>query len=165
MTSVAIESSTTDSSPAFADLASRVADLARLRSGLAKSKALLKERRESFETENAGLIEYITKVQEPIVAAAETAVKAVALSLYNENGEKKLSEGVEVKVFKSYAIDERAALVWAKEKQLCLVPESLDLTAVRKLASVTPLPFVSISEEPKVQISSDLSKLVTGEPR
>ena len=62
-------------------------------------------------------------------------------------------------MFKEYAINEVSGLAWATEKQLCLIPAKLDVAAIKKLATVTPLPFVMVSEVPKVTIATDLSKL------
>ncbi len=47
-----------------------------------------------------------------------------------------------MKTFATYAIDAEAGLAWAREKHLCLIPEALDVTAVKKLATVQALPFV-----------------------
>jgi hypothetical protein len=147
----------------MSDLIVRLHDLARLRVQHDYSREELRSRQAAFNIENANLIANISEDQAS-VTAAETALKAVALSLYLEQHEKKLAPGLDVKLFKVFAIDETAGLAWAREKQLCLIPESLDMAAVKKLATVTPLPFVKITEEPKVQIATDLSKALATIP-
>ena len=52
---------------------------------------------------------------------------------------------------------EDKAFAWAKESGLAL---ALDKKAFEKSASVQPLDFVTVREEPKVTISSDLSAFV-----
>ena len=142
-------------------LTERVVELKFLRDRAEFSRTLLREATEQFHKDNARLIQD-AKVHAEAVAASETALKAVAAVEYEQTKEKKPAPGVEIKMFREYAIDEVAGLAWAKEKDLCLIPASLDLTAIKKLATVQPLPFVKVSEVPKVQIATDLSKLDLG---
>ena len=139
-------------------LIGRIIELKELRAGAAIWTAKLKARHEDFDRENAQLIQFVRETAVE-VDAAETALKAVALQVHENTGTKKPAPGVEIKMFKEYAIDEVAGLAWATEKQLCLIPARLDLAAIKKLATVTPLPFVLIAEVPKATIATDLSKL------
>lgn len=139
-------------------LVARVVELANLRNRAAQSREQLRLRYEEFNRANAGLIENV-KEYVAAVDVAEVALRAVAQDEYNRTKEKKPAPGVEIKLFKEYAIDETAGLAWAKEKDLCLIPAKLDVAAIKKLATVQPLPFVVVSEVPKVTIAVDLSKL------
>jgi hypothetical protein len=142
----------------MSDLTARVIDLKFLRDRSEFSHGLLKEAYEAFQKDNARLIED-AKVHAAAVTSAETALKAVAAEEYATTKERKPAPGIEIKLFKEYAIDEAAGLAWATEKQLCLIPAKLDVAAIKKLATVQPLPFVKIAEVPKVTIATDLSKL------
>ena len=139
-------------------LTERVVELKFLRDRAEFSRGLLRDATEEFHKNNARLIQD-AKVHAEAVAASETALKAVALERYDITKDKKPAPGVEIKLFKEYLIDEAAGLAWAQEKQLCLIPAKLDVAAIKKLATVQPLPFVLIDEVPRAMIASDLSKL------
>jgi hypothetical protein len=142
-------------------LTERVVELQGLRAAAAIAAAALKARREEFDRENTPLILFVRQTAEA-VAASETALKAVALERYDITKDKKPAPGIEIKLFKEYVIDEVAAFAWAQLKELCLIPARLDVPAIKKLATVTPLPFVLIDEVPRVTIATDLSKLDLG---
>lgn len=143
-------------------LLERVIQLADLRDRAARSHALLQLRTEEFQRANAGLIENL-KERSAAADAAEIALRAVAAEEYERTKERKPAPGIEIKLYKQYAINEVAGLAWAKEKDLCLIPASLDVAAIKKLATVQALSFVMVSEVPKVTIATDLSKLVFSE--
>ena len=90
------------------------------------------------------------------VETAEAAVRGMALLVYDAEGQRKPAPGVEVILQKEYDIDEASGLTWAKATGMCLVPQQLDLKAVKKMATVVPLPFVEVRERPAVRIASDL---------
>lgn len=142
----------------MSDLTARLVDLQSLRGVAALAAAKLKAAREQFDREHTPLIEFVRHTAAS-VETAETALKAVAAVEYERTKEKKLAPGIEIKIFKDYAIDEAAGLAWATEKQLCLIPAQLDVAAIKKLATVQKLPFIVVSEVPKVQIATDLSKV------
>lgn len=139
-------------------LTGSIIELQKLRRSRDDGAAELKARRETFDRVNAALIANL-KGDAAAVDMAETALRAVALQVHRDTGERRPAPGVEIKMFKEYAIDEIAGLAWATEKQLCLIPAKLDVPAIKKLASVQPLPFVLVDEVPKVTIATDLSKL------
>lgn len=142
----------------MSDLTERVIDLRSLRGVAALAAAKLKAAREAFDREHTPLIEFVRHTAEA-AATAETALRAVALERYDITKEKRPAPGIEIKLFREYVIDEEAGLVWAKAKDLCLIPAKLDVAAIKKLATVQPLPFVLIDEVPRVQIATDLSKV------
>lgn len=144
-------------------LTERVVELQSLRAAAAIAAAKLKTRREEFDRENTPLILFVRQTAEA-VAASETALRAVALERYDITKEKRPAPGVEIKLYREYTINAEAGLAWAKEKGLCLIPESLDIAAVKKMATVMPLPFVVVDDEPRVLIASDLSKVALDLP-
>ena len=142
-------------------LTERVLELKFLRDRADFSSELLKVAQEEFHKTNARLIQD-AKVHAAAVDSAEVALRAVAVQEYEHTKEKKPAPGVEIKLYKEYVIDEVAGLAWAQQKELCLIPAKLDLAAIKKLATVQPLPFVLIDEVPRVTIATDLSKLDLG---
>lgn len=128
------------------------------------SKGELAIRQQRFAEENADLIAGV-KEQAEIVAGHETMVRALALAVYTTTKERKPVTGIEIKIGTMFEIDEVAALAWAKDKKLCLVPESLDLSAMQQIAKVQALPFVTKSDAPKVYIATDLDKALAAEPK
>ena len=77
---------------------------------------------------------------------------------YARTDNKKPAPGVEVKLFKRLDYDAGEALAWARSKQMCLVPEALNIAAFKKIAQATPLPFVFYHEEPQVTIATKLDE-------
>lgn len=136
-------------------LLERVKELSDLRENQAGLAFTLKGLRDTFDFDYADLIGLVRE-QAAMVAAAETALRAVAIERYDITKNRKPAPGVEIRLFKSYEIDESAGLAWAKEKSICLIPERLDVAAVKKMATVMPLPFVVVDDEPRVMIASDL---------
>lgn len=140
-----------------ATLTDRVRELAALRTAAQSAVGALKARRETFDRENEALIR-LAKDSAFAALEAETALKAVAAAEYERTGVKKPAPGLEIKMFKEYAIDEAAGLAWATEKDLCLIPAKLDIAAIKKLSTVQSLPFVLVDDVPRVTIAIDLEK-------
>lgn len=140
-------------------LIDQLRELDKLRAACDVGVAELKKRRAAFDSENATLVA-VLKNDAAAVTAAEIAIRAVAEAEYRTTLNRKPAPGIEIKVFKEYLIDEEEGLRWAQEKKLCLIPEKLDITAIKKLATVTPLPFVVIEDVPKAQIATNLEKVL-----
>jgi hypothetical protein len=111
----------------------------------------------------------VTKIA---VEQAEAQVKALAgayfASIPKENPEaretaKRPAPGVLIKLGEKLVYDAARAFTWAKEKQMALVPESLDVAAFEKIAGATKIDFVTTAEAPKVTISTDLDKALAAE--
>jgi hypothetical protein len=117
----------------------------------------IKRARADFEATIVQQVQSLAGIRREI-EATEGAVRGMALVTYDTTGEKKVIPGVEIVIGKEYDIDEAAGLSWARTVKMCLVPEALDLKAVKKMAAVTDLPFVTITEKPSVRIASDLLK-------
>ena len=92
--------------------------------------------------------------------ALETVVKSAAVAEYGLTGENNPAPGVAVKMHDRLDYSKDFAFSWAKEKGMCLIPESLDVKAFEKIAKATDLPFVLIDVTPKAYIDSDLSKVI-----
>lgn len=89
--------------------------------------------------------------------AAEAELRQAARSAYEMTGERKAEPGAEVKLFDVTRYDDAEALEWAKGSGMCL---TLDKKAFEKVAKATALPFVTIEQEPRVSLASDLSAVV-----
>ena len=138
----------------LADLMHTVADARR------KSLALRAElhlRQTEFDAAHADLIAAVKSSGE-VVALAENVAEAALVGHYRRTGKLSPTPGGSVKLYVVLSYLPGAALGWAKEKQMALIPEQLDVKAFEKLAKVTPLPFVTITKEPKAAIASDLDK-------
>lgn len=146
------------------DLLVRVSDLAALRRVAAEKKQALAEKQAAFDAEHADEVR-LAKAAEQSVASAETALKAVALALYEADKDKnrKLAPGVSVKLFGVIEYDAALALVWAKDKKMALNPESLNAVAFKEIAAASPtsFDFVSFTTDPRVEISKDLDKALS----
>ena len=134
-----------------------VQKLALLREEVAQRSEQIRKERATFDTsiaDQTGKLEAIERACE----AADADVRGLALVAYETQGTKAPAAGVSVVMTKDFAIDEAAALVWAKASNMCLVPESVDLKAVKKIATVQSLHFVTVTETPSVRIATDLAK-------
>jgi len=98
------------------------------------------------------------------VADLEAEVRALALVVHDTTQDAKPCPGVSIVQTKEYAIDEAQGLAWAISTGLCLIPQSLDVKAVKKFASAVALPFVTVTETPSVRIASELLAAFSEEP-
>lgn len=137
------------------DVRAHALKLATLRHELAAREDGIKGERQAFEATLSDRLRNIEALRRE-VEAEESAVRALALVAHDQTGDKAPCPGVSVVIGKEYAIDEAAGLTWAKTTRMCLLPESLDVKAVKKMATVTPLPFVTITDRPSVRLASDL---------
>lgn len=137
-----------------------VRQVSEARLALALQRQQLAERQATFDEENADLIAAKVAANQRVVET-EATCRAIALAHFQMTGEKKPTPGVEVKETKKYDIDEAAGFAWATEKGMCLIPAALDVKAIKKLATVQALPFVTVTTEPQVQLAGDLGAAVT----
>lgn len=140
-------------------LAASIGKLAVLREAVAQRTEKIRQARAGFEATITHEL-LALEAEKRALEAEESAVRGMALVEYEMSGDKKPAAGVSVVLTKKFAIDEAAGLTWAKHHGMCLLPESLDVKAVQKMATVTPLPFVTVTEEPSVRIASDLAKAI-----
>jgi hypothetical protein len=91
------------------------------------------------------------------IEALEREARALALVEYKATGKKDVAPGVSIKIGKEYVYSRADALAWARETKLCLLPESLDEAAFKKIASATPLPFVTVESTPAAFIATQLN--------
>ena len=141
----------------------RAQQLAALRDDLETREQAMKSKRLVFDAMNADELTQLLAARRA-VADAEADVNGLALVTYETTGEKRPCGGVSIIITKEYDIDEAAAFAWAKQTQMALVPESLDVKAVKKIATVQALPFVTVRDVPKARIASDLRTALTSEP-
>lgn len=139
-------------------------DVADRRAEYVAASDALRMKQTAFDAENKALVDHLSLCR-TAAAEAEGHAKALVEQHYRTTGEKTpLGKAAEVKEFTVYTVNEPEAMVWAKEKQLCLVPESLDLKAIQKLATVQKLPFVKITKEPRAQIAAQINPADVAEP-
>ena len=147
--------------PDMGALAEQVRRVAALRRNVAALDAVLFERRRAFEDGVADLNAQKGAANAE-TNAAEQVVRALALAHYHATQDKAPTPGVSVKLYEELGYDDAEAFAWAKEKQMALVPESLNRKAFEKIARATPLDFVNFIDEPRVQIATDLDKALGG---
>lgn len=138
-------------------LRAHVERLAVLREEVAQRMAAIAQQRDAFE-QSIGTERLNLTAARLTLEACEADVRGLALVAHETTGNAKPCAGVSVVMTKDYTIDEAAALVWAKQTGMALIPESVDLKGVRKIATVQPLLFVTVTETPAVRISTDLIK-------
>lgn len=138
-------------------LAQQARMVARIRRAYARLVAEIKAAEDALRV---SLAEKIAEKQYEAGAleAAEAQLRALAIEHFTRTGERKPTPGVEIKMKTSLDYDAVAALAWAKQTGLALVPESVDDKALRQIAKATPLPFVTTTETPQAQIATDLEK-------
>lgn len=141
------------------DLQTAVRALAERRRDAAATEARIETALAEFKAANAEL--YAQRDADTMALGnADAVVRALALKEFERLNIKKLTTGVEIKTTKKFAIDETAGLAWAKQHGMLVLPESLDVAGAKKMAGVTPLPFVTVTEVPTVFVASDLSALL-----
>ena len=92
-----------------------------------------------------------------LISEIEVQAKALAIAAYELDPDS-ATPGVTVKLFSTMEYDAGAALAWAQEKRMALVPESLDVRGFEKIAKATVLPFVTYGSEPRPSIATDLGR-------
>jgi hypothetical protein len=113
---------------------------------------------DEFKALNPEFLEHHGKVNETraIVNEAEELVKELALSIYEETGEKKVHEKVQIKHMTKYDYDPETALAWAREfAPALLILDKKGFESFVKSATQKPA-FVTIVIEAKPYISSKL---------
>lgn len=97
------------------------------------------------------------------LAASEEAAKALAIAQYDSTPEEARTKapipGVGIQVGTAIHYAEQDAFAWAKEKQMCLVPEALNVAAFEGLVKAQPgaFPFVTLTPVTKATLAKDLS--------
>lgn len=137
-------------------LAEQVRRVADARAEEQRVREYLDERRAAWEAANEDLINGLAE-RKAEREAAEASAKALGLAHFQMTGEKKPTPGLEVKERTTLTYADADALAWAKQTGIGLVPETFDRKALDKVAKATPLPFVTITAEPQVQLASDLT--------
>lgn len=138
-------------------LAVSVGTLAVLRESVKQRTEKIAAARKGFDATIADDLQKL-EADKRALEAEESAVRGIALVEYENTGTKAPATGVMVVMTKEYAIDEVAGFAWAQAHGLCLIPAQLDKKAAQKMATVQPLPFVTVTEVPSVRIASDLTK-------
>jgi hypothetical protein len=143
--------------PDAAALAEQVGRVADLRRNLAVLEEALREKRRAFEEGSADTRAGIEAAGAELLAA-ENVVRALALAHYLATRDKAPTPGVTVREYEELQYEPAAAFAWAREKQMALLPERLDVKAFEKIAKATPLAFVKVEQHPRVVLATDLEK-------
>lgn len=112
------------------------------RDAIEKKNTELQTRRKAWEEENQELITDIAVLRNWI-DDGEYKIRATALELYAQTGDKKLFGGVGIRVGEKLLYSEEQAFTWAKEHSLAL---KLDTKTFETLAKTMDLPFVKKEE-------------------
>lgn len=83
-------------------------------------------------------------------------IKAAALELYQETGNKNPHPKVVVKVYSEFRYDQDAAISWARVNAPLFLVTSLDEKSFEAYAKNARPDFVSVAERPQAQIASKL---------
>jgi hypothetical protein len=138
--------------------------LATLRHEAEQREGVIRRARAEFEQTIAVQVNSLAGLRREI-EATEGAVRGMALVEYEQTGEKKIIPGVEVKIGKVYSYDAEKAFAWAQGANQFVLPAQLDKKAFEKALPVLKLDFVTVDDDPKAQIASDLlAKLDQSEP-
>jgi len=112
----------------------------------------IRELKVVWETHNKEILEEAAVNRESL-NTAESLLRELTIEAYNLTGNKSPAPGVSVKIFQTLDYDSREALKWAMAHQIAL---SLDKKSFETFAKATPLEFVTIGEESRVQIAQNL---------
>jgi len=144
---------------AIVTLESLVRNLNEARADFESQKTYVKQLEDNFRDANSDAYQSLTDLRN-MVDCLEIDVKRFALDRYAETKDKKVTAGVNIKVFTKLSYPAEKALDWAREHKLCLIPESLDVKAfdgICKSDNSRP-EFVTTYEKHQAQIDKDLSK-------
>ena len=109
----------------------------------------IQQLREAWEVEHAALLQ-AAALSRDAMRQAETALRSLAIDLYQATGNKSLAPGVKVREVTRLHYDPQAALTWAMEHRMAL---KLDEKTFEQLARVTAFPFVTRTVEPQATLT------------
>ena len=87
---------------------------------------------------------------------AEDQLRELALGTFAKTGDKAVAPGVGIRMMTQLAYEVKDAFTWALEHKLALEVNRL---AFEKIAKMSNLPFVTITEEPSATIATELNKV------
>lgn len=116
--------------------------------------------REEFNALNALLFDQYADAKAR-TEEAERHCKEQASAVWAATGDKEPAPGVKVKMRTTLVYDPADALQWAKGAGLAL---QLDTKAFEKIAKATPVPCVTITEEPQATLATDLDTALAEVP-
>lgn len=145
---------------ANAMLAEQMREVATRRQARDDARGRVSALRAQFESDIASLVE-AAQIAAQACSESEEAARALTVALYEATGNKAPADGAAIRLTTKLAYDDADALAWAKQTGMALVPESVDRKALEKIAKASPLPFVTITQEPSATLASDLSAYLT----
>jgi hypothetical protein len=154
---------TTMEAPTATELECLLGELARARAAQdAKLAEVENLEVELAATELAGRLEAAEdtlRQQTAQVKMMEGVVREYAERLYEETGQAKPVNGIQIRVTRELSYIPFVALAWCKEHAKALVVETLDVKHFEKVAVVLEAP-VAVCEVPRAAIAKDLSALL-----
>lgn len=144
--------------PRKTGLREQIERVALMRNEAAEAKHRVAEARAIWEEANANLLAE-EKGSRDDLEKEEAALRAMALAEFRETGEKKPGPGLSVSIGTRLHYEPAEALAWAKRMEIAL---ALDTKAFEAVAKTTPLPFVTVEDEPKVSVARDLGAALGG---
>jgi hypothetical protein len=96
------------------------------------------------------------------IRAVEEEVRKFAIGAYEESGEKRPAPGVQVKVYSRIRYEVDRAMDWCKEYAPTFIRETLDTKSFEKVAPNLVGAPVTVEEEPRATIATDLSGWLEG---
>jgi hypothetical protein len=112
-------------------------------------QAQVQHLREAWEVEHTALLQ-AAALSRDALRQAETALRSLAIDLYQATDNKSLAPGVKVREVTRLHYDPQAALTWALEHRMAL---QLDVKTFEQLAKVAKLPFVDMTVEPQATLT------------
>ena len=106
--------------------------------------------KQEFAARHVDLFKEETVSKEAVIEA-ETALRALALVIYQRTGQKTVYPGVKIREVPQLAYDPKCALEWAIEHCIAL---ALDAKAFEKIAKAASLAFVQITVEPQATLAT-----------
>ncbi len=151
-------------SPSITNQLTRQRNLvARLRAGFQLANQRANALRSAFEEEHRAELEQ-PKLFAADLAAAERALRTLALEAYEQTHETKPAPGIAIQIRKRFEYETEAAIAWAvrtgRSALLELKTAAFERAARGFVMAAEPLDFVTIRDEPAALISSDLSAFV-----
>ena len=138
------------------ELINQIEIVARIRQA---AKALADKKKALYDAFLAENVEFFTDVTfaANMVGEEEARLRELTIEVYNATGNKAPVPGVSVKIFQTLDYDSKQAFDWAVDHKIML---KLDVPAFEKMSKMAPETrpgFVTITEEPRAQIASELT--------
>lgn len=135
-------------------LKDQIIAVARARQAVALLRDAKRQSLSEWEVANNSLLATL-KTAEMFCAESEAILRGLILAEYAATGDKAPAPGVGIRLITKLTYVEEDAFAWAVEHKVAL---KLNTGVFEKMAKVSFLPFVLISQEPQATIASELKE-------